>query len=183
LSSLNLGVACWLQGEVVAASEAFLQAGALGQTTGNTYVELMAAAGLTQVRMVQGRRHLAFEAGRLAVALAAEGVERLLPAAAYAYAGMGQLLYERDELEAAAGQVREAVACGERWHNGDVLVYACTVLAQIEQARGDIARACALMERAAGYLRAQPQTSWMAAIMVASPSTPPIRHSSRSPTM
>jgi LuxR family maltose regulon positive regulatory protein len=166
LSALNLGVACWLESDVVAAAAALKQARTLGQTAQNPYVSLMASCGLAHIQIVQGQRRAALATGRQGVMLAAEGAARLLPAAAYVDATMAQLLYERDELDAASTHARQAVDVAERWGDGEALVYAYTAAAQIQQAQGDSVNAAQLMERAAAVACGREQRSWIDVLMM-----------------
>lgn len=167
LSALNLGIASWLSGNVRSASQALSQARALGQAIQNSYIALLATCGLAQVQMVQGKRHLAFKTAQEALRLAAEEGGSALPAAAYAYVGMGQIRYEWNDLDAADYYLEEGIALSERWGNGDMFVYGYTVLAQVKQARGDMAGALEMIERAERYVHSYQQRPWIVAIMVA----------------
>jgi LuxR family maltose regulon positive regulatory protein len=167
LSALNLGIACWLSGDVLAASRALTQARALGVVTHNSYVALLAICCLAQVQMVQGKRHLAFKTCQEALRLAAEQNDELLPAAPYIYVGMGQILYEWNDLEGASYYLEKGVALSERWGNGNMLVYGYTVLAQVKQAQGDQAGAREMLGQAERHVHSYGQLPWIEAIMVA----------------
>ncbi len=167
LSALNLGIACWLSGDVLSASQALSQARALGQATNNSYVALLATCCLAQVQMVEGKRHLAFKTGQEALRLASEDGGKALPAAAYAYVGMGQIRYEWNDLDAAGYYLEEGIALSEHWGNGDMFVYGYTALAQVKQARGDTQGALEMIERAERYVQSYQQRPWIVAIMVA----------------
>lgn len=166
LSALNLGVACWLSGDVRSASTALAEARALGLTTHTPYVVLLATCGLAQVQMAQGRRHDASTTSQEALRLAAEGGASL-PAAAYAYVGMGLVHYEWNDLEAASAMLEQGIALSERWGNGEVLVYGYTELALVRQAQGDTEGALALIRRAERAAQRFHQRSWIVAVMVA----------------
>lgn len=167
LSALNLGIACWLSGNVRSASQALSQARALGQATNNTYIALLATCCLAQVQIVEGKRHLAFKSSQEALRLVSEEGGRALPAAAYAYVGMGQIRYEWNDLDAASYYLEEGITLSERWGNGDMFVYGYTVLAQVKQAQGDTPGALEMIERAERYVQSYQQRPWIVAIMVA----------------
>jgi LuxR family transcriptional regulator, maltose regulon positive regulatory protein len=167
LSALNLGIACWLSGDVLAATHALHQARALGLVTRNSYVALLATCCLAQVQMVQGKRHLAFKTSQEALRMASEQNHELLPAAPYIYVGMGQILYEWNDLEGASYYLEEGVTLSERWSNGNMLVYGYTVLAQVKQAQGDQTGALEIIERAERHVQSYRQLPWIVAIMVA----------------
>jgi LuxR family maltose regulon positive regulatory protein len=166
LSALNLGIACWLSGDVRAATQALTQARELGLATRNSYVALLAICCLAQVQIVQGKRHLAFKTSQEALRLAAEQDDELLPAAPYIYVGMGQILYEWNDLEGASYYLERGIALSERWGNGDMLVYGYTVLAQVKQAQGDQAGALEMLGQAERSVQGYRQLPWIVAIMV-----------------
>lgn len=167
LSALNLGIACWLSGDVLSATQTLSQARALGLAINNSYVALLATCGLAQVHMVQGKRRLAFKTGQEALRLASEEGGNALPAAAYAYVGMGQMCYEWNDLNAASYYLEEGIALSERWGNGDMVVYGYTVLAQVKQAQQDTFGALEMIEQAERYVQSYQQRPWIIAIMVA----------------
>lgn len=167
LSTLNLGVACWLSGDVLSASDMLSQARELGLVTHNRYIALLATCGLAQVQMVQGKRRVAFKTGQEALRLASEEGGQALPAAAYAFVGMGQMCYEWNDLHAASYYLDEGVRLGEQWGNGDMVVYGYTVLAQVKQAQGDAQGALEMLEHAERAIHSYQQRPWIVAIMVA----------------
>lgn len=167
LSLLNLGIGCWLSGDVRVASQTLSQARSLGLHIRNHYIALLATCGLAQVQMVQGKRHLAYKTGQDALRLASEEGSSPLPAAAYAYVGMGQLCYEWNDLHAAAYYLEEGVRLGEQWGNSDMVVYGYTVLAQVKQAQGDTEAALEMLDHAERAVHQYQQRSWIIAIMVA----------------
>ena len=73
----------------------------MSQAAGNGYLALVALRGLALVKAAQGRLREASETYRQAQQLAAEQGDRVLPAAGYAHVGMGELLYEWNDLEGA----------------------------------------------------------------------------------
>ena len=167
LSMLNLGIAYWLSGDVLPATQSLSQARAMGLLTHNTYVALLATCCLAQVQMVQGKRHLAFKTGQEALRLATEEGGNVLPAAAYAYVGMGQMCYEWNDLHAASYYLDEGITLSEQWGNGDMAVYGHTVLAQVKQAQGNTPGALEMIEQAERAVHSYQQRPWIIAIMVA----------------
>lgn len=167
LSLLQLGIACWLGGDVRTASQTLSQACSAGLQIRNRYISLLATCSLAQVQMVQGKRHLAYKTGQEALGLASDESSSPLPAAAYAYVGMGQMCYEWNDLHTAAYYLEEGVRLGEHWGNSDMVVYGYTVLAQVKQAQGDTEAALEMLEQAERAVYQYQQRSWIIAIMVA----------------
>ncbi|HEX9070251.1 MAG TPA: LuxR C-terminal-related transcriptional regulator [Ktedonobacterales bacterium] len=163
LSAFNLATALWLESDYQGATIALNQAQAWAAVVADSYVSLLSIGMLAQLEIVQGRRRAAVRTSRAAVRLAEQGDASLL-AAGFVYVGMGQSLYEWNELTGAALYCSRAADIGERLHSADLLVYAYTVMAQVAQARGE--DAVDLLERAAAQARLAGPRSWIAAIMV-----------------
>jgi LuxR family maltose regulon positive regulatory protein len=61
-----------------------------------------------------------------------------LPVAAAAITGLGELLYEWNELESAERRLETGIALGERWGNVETTVTGRVTLAQVRWAQGDL---------------------------------------------
>jgi LuxR family maltose regulon positive regulatory protein len=70
------------------------------------------------------------------------------PPAGYAYAGLGQLLYERNDLDAAEGHLTQAVELGELMADWSIIRRGLLPLAWLRQIKGKDAEAQALWGRA-----------------------------------
>ena len=124
-------------GDLGAASAAFEEAVELSQNAGHDYIALTAMGSLAHLRMSQGRLREAEASLQRALGFASERGAELLPAVGRVHIAMGELLYERDDLEAAARQLTEALEPAWRTGKFDVLVDGCIALSQVKQARGD----------------------------------------------
>jgi LuxR family maltose regulon positive regulatory protein len=83
------------------ASRAFAEAGRMARTAGNIHVAVPAICSRAELLTAQGQLRRAADAYREALQLALKADGRPLPVAARAHVGLGQLLYEWDDLDAA----------------------------------------------------------------------------------
>ena len=141
--AFTLGGARLLQGDVAAAARAFAQAAEMGLAGGNVHVAVPATAQLADLEAQQGHLHRAFETFERILAMAEH-----TPVAAQAHDGLGRLLYEWNDLDAAARHLVRSVALAERWGNVDALGGCYTELARLHRARGDLAAVEATLDRA-----------------------------------
>lgn len=141
------GFAHRVSGDVVAASQAFAECAALSRSVGATYVALLAFKNLAELRMVQGRLRVAADVCQQALDLAAERGRRL-PAASAAHVGMGELLREWNQLDAATRHLEEGIELGEKGGNVDVVIDGYVVLARTRYALGDEAGATDMLQGA-----------------------------------
>ena len=147
LVALNLGLAYDMHGNMTAASQAYSEAKAIGQAAGNTLVSLMAITQLADLKVLQGKLHEAADMYQQAIRLATEPGKQL-PVAGMAYAAMGRLLYERNDLDAATRCLTTCVELGQQWEIPDILVAGSVYLAQVRQAQGDEDSARDLIQQA-----------------------------------
>ena len=135
--ALNLGSAYWIRGDTAAASRASSEAATLSRAAGNIYITLVALRGLALVQAAQGRLRAAAETYHQAQQLATERGERFLPAAGYARVGMGELLYEWNDLEKAERHLREGIELGERGGAAIMLIDGYVALSRVKLTQGD----------------------------------------------
>jgi LuxR family maltose regulon positive regulatory protein len=124
-------------GDLEAAITAFAEAGALGQAAGHDYVALSAMASEARLQLSRGRLREADGVLRRALGLAAERGAELLPAMGSVRIGMGELLYEWDDLDAAARHLTEGVELTGRTGDFEVLMWGYIALSRVRLARGD----------------------------------------------
>ena len=152
------------RGEVDAASQAFAEAAALSRSVGATYVALLADKHLAELRMVQGRLRAAADVCRQALELVAERGRRL-PASSAAHVGMGKLLREWNELEAATEHLQEGIELGERGGNVEIVIDGHLALARVKQALGDHLGGAEALETARRMSERQGTGTWVARAM------------------
>jgi LuxR family maltose regulon positive regulatory protein len=127
-------------GEVGQASEAFAQSAALSQAVGNTLIALIALGNLARVQEIGGQLRQAAATCRRALRLGAEQ-GRMPPAAGVAYVGLGRLLYEWDDLDAAMEHITKGIDMGRRAGIAELVAAGCAALARVHQAQGQQAAA------------------------------------------
>ena len=135
-AAISLAQAYEAAGELEAASVAFAEAGALGRRAGHDYVALSAMASRAHLQLARGRLR---EAGDVLSALgyAAERGAELLPAVGSVRIGMGELLYEWDDLDAAERHLTEGVELAGRTGDVEILMWGHIALSRVRQAQGD----------------------------------------------
>lgn len=139
-------------GDLVTAIQGFAEAEALGRAAGHDYVALSAMASQAHLQLVRGRLRAADDVLRRALGLASERGAELLPAMGSVRIGMGELLYERDDLDAATHHLTEGVELARRTGDVEILMWGHIGLSQVRLARGDVE----------GALTAARQAEWVA---------------------
>jgi LuxR family maltose regulon positive regulatory protein len=138
-----LGFAYLLQGDRASARQAYTEAIALSQASGNIFFTLLATSGLGTIQEAENRLHLAAETYRRVLQLAGE---MPLPIIYEAHLGLARICYEWNNLEAAERHGRASLHLA-RQHEPDIDRFvACEVfLARLKLARGDVAGASAML--------------------------------------
>ena len=141
LSAVELGYGYLESGRPEEASDAFALAMTSSQAAGHMYAFLAAAGGLAKTRIVQGRLREAALLCRQAKQSATVGAGRSLPATIYAHVGLGEVLYEWNDLKGAASALEEGIELGEQGGLLVMLVNSYIVLSRVHQAQGASGRA------------------------------------------
>jgi len=128
---------------VQAFEEAFKAAVALKRGKGSFYGRAFAISWLGRLYMVQGYLHRAKEVYQEALALATGQSGKLLPTAAWALTGLGELCYEWNDLELAEKYFNDSLALSTLFTPSTAPPY--IPLARLAQARGDVRSAEALL--------------------------------------
>jgi LuxR family maltose regulon positive regulatory protein len=123
--------------DLEAASTAFAETAELGRAAGHDYLVLKAMSRQAKLQMVQGRLRKADHVLRHALRFADERGGDSLPATGEVKVVVGELLYEWDELEAAARRLKEGIRLSERMGQLDTLVDGYVALSQLEMAQGN----------------------------------------------
>jgi LuxR family maltose regulon positive regulatory protein len=142
-----LANACLLQSDLVGAEEACAEAIKTGQAAARTDVVVTATCGLANLQAVRGQLHQAAATYRHALRLVTERFERPLPITAAAYLGLGRLLYEWDDLEAATRYILKGIELSKQWGVAGAIVCGYLDLAQVRQARRDLDGALELLRQ------------------------------------
>lgn len=146
LASFNSIILSVLNGDMTTTSQTLNEVVAISQTTGNILMQILCSAVVAAVEMVLGRLQKAASIYRQAIQLSAEGTAQPVAAASMAYLGMGELLREWNDLDAAAEYLAQGLAIGKQWENIELLVDGYVSLARIAQARGNLDEALRLIK-------------------------------------
>ncbi len=111
------------------------------QRSGNRYVAAMAQIFLCRIVAVRGQLHQAAAAYQQLIAASGPS-----PIAALALIDLARLLYEWNELEAAAQQAQRGIEFSQRGGNAEIVLASYRMLALIKQAQGDTAAAQAALQ-------------------------------------
>jgi LuxR family maltose regulon positive regulatory protein len=149
----TLGVACNLQGDRAAARQAFIEAIALSQASGDSFTTLLATVSLGAVQEADNQLYLAAETYWRVLQLAGE---MPLPIASEAHLGLARVLYEWNDLEAAEQHGRQSLHLARQYDRViDRFVICEVLLARLKLAQGDVAGAAALLVQASQSARQQ----------------------------
>jgi LuxR family maltose regulon positive regulatory protein len=152
MAALNLGMAYDISEDIAAASQAYTEAQAIGQAAGNSLLSLMAMVQLADLKSQQGQLRAAGDLYQQAIRLAS-GPGKQLPFTGVAYASLGRLLYEWNDLDDAAQCLTTCVDLGRQWVSADMRLVGAVGLAQVRQAQGNVESAQALSREAEQAMR------------------------------
>ena len=133
----HLGMADWLAGRLADAEPTLADVVAERAAAGERYLAVRAAYDLGQLQQAQGRLETALRTYANAMELATEAGRPRLPAAGMAQVGLAQVLYQRDELDAALEHATEGVATCRQLAYTPPLATGLVTLAWTHRARGD----------------------------------------------
>jgi LuxR family maltose regulon positive regulatory protein len=143
-----LTVAEWLRGRVAEAEHAFAASITEWWAAGERYSAAYGCHHLGQVQRAQGRLDPAVGTYQQALEITAPPGRPAMPAAGIAFVGMGEVAYQRNELEAAVRQVTEGIERCKQLTYTQPLATGLAALAWIRQAWGDAAGAREAMDEA-----------------------------------
>ena len=132
----NLGIAYWYAGNLNRSEQVLGEALEAGRRSDNAYAGLAARLFLCKIEAARGRLRSATAAYRLAIQESGG-----MPLLALAHADLARLLYDQNDLAAAAAHAQQAAEWGRRSGQPELQVAAARTLALIEQARGEQAAA------------------------------------------
>ena len=146
----TLGHAYHLQGNRVAASQAYDEAIAISESIGHIIITIMATLGLGTLQESENRLHLATQTYRRVLQMAGDPP---LPVACEAHLGLARVFYEWNDLDAAGQHGQQSVQLARQLVNTDRFVASEVFLARLKIARGDMAGAAALLAKAGQFAR------------------------------
>jgi len=151
----HLAVADWLRGRLEEAERALSSSIGLWRAAGHRNLIGWGSHHLGQIQRALGRLDAAHATYQQTLEITAEASRPTLPAAGIGYAGLAEVAYQRNELDAAFRHVTEGIELCRQFSFTPPLATALATLAWIRQARGDAGGAMEAMgeaERAAPNL-------------------------------
>ncbi len=137
----QLAIAAWLGGRLAEAERALVDGIAGWHAAGLLTVAASSVYELCQVQRARGRLDAAVQACQQALEVTVVPGQPPRAAAGPAYVGLGELAYERNEMEIALQHVTEGIALCRQWVYTTQLAAGLVTLAWIRQAAGDPAGA------------------------------------------
>ena len=122
--------------DLEAASAAVAETAELGRAAGHDYLVLKAMSRQAKLQMERGRLRKADHVLRQALRFALEQGGDSLLATGEVHVVIGELLYEWDELQAAAHRLTEGISLAERMGQFETLVDGYVALSRVEMAQG-----------------------------------------------
>jgi LuxR family maltose regulon positive regulatory protein len=137
LSLLALGNAHFFNGDLAAAHQTLATVIATHEVTGDLFATMLAIYILADVEMHQGQLHQATELLQQGLQLGTGDDGQPLPIAGLASMGLGEILRERNQLDAAMHSLQTGIALARQWGIHILLVDSTIALARLHQACGD----------------------------------------------
>ncbi len=157
LITMNLGLVYHWNGDIAAARRAYSEAVTISQKTGHALTAMFSLTGLAQLQMLQG--HLGRSVGlyeqarQFLVDLMGQAGLRL-PVASLYHRGLGEVLRERNDLEAATRHLLEGIELGKQLGLPGILTDGYVALARVRQSQGDADGAQEMLRHADELARA-----------------------------
>jgi LuxR family maltose regulon positive regulatory protein len=129
------GLAQKHSGELEHAAMAFVEAGALAKKLNHVHIVALSHGYLANLQSIQGRLRQAFETCLHGLSEVEQMAGEKSPLSGFLRAEYGNLLYERNDLDAAAEHFREAIRVAKPWGFLDAFIPGLTGLAQFHAAQ------------------------------------------------
>ena len=151
--TFNLGLGYFFSGDVPRARQTYANASAICHAVGNQTVELLAVGCLAQLEVRQGNLRKAAEHYQHARDLGPIGAGPPLPTMGLACVQIGEVLRERNQLEAAQDILSEGIElCKQQGGMPECVLEGCTTLARVYLAQGNVAGSKDAMDQGAQIL-------------------------------
>jgi LuxR family maltose regulon positive regulatory protein len=148
VAALNLGLAQWNRGDLAGAEQALVEAERAAHQAGVDYPRLIALTFLGIIQASWGKLRQAAALFERTIQSAGDS-----PAGALAHLELAALLYEWNELGAAADHLQRGLELSQRGGNVEVEIGGLRTLARLRQAQGDAAAALEMLERVHQFTR------------------------------
>ncbi|HEY6073765.1 MAG TPA: tetratricopeptide repeat protein, partial [Anaerolineales bacterium] len=164
--SFNMGLAYEFSGETQAASEAFLKTIILSQEDENAHLILFASSHLAQILTGQGQLHQAAQTYHQALQFVKKISNIPSPISGVVHIGLGNILYEWNDLENAASHLNQGVNLARIWANLEALIPGTMGLARIHVVQGNLSEAFRLLDETEN-LAQQLHSEWTSVVLAA----------------
>jgi LuxR family maltose regulon positive regulatory protein len=161
--SLNLGLAYWQSGDIAAARRVLDETSAVHEPGRMLSTSLAAQAFLADLQAEQGHLRQAAGIYQQAIQAAKQPNGQPSPMASWAYVGMGKILLQWNDLEAAGRYLDKGLELAKRWGAADGLAWAYLHLGQWKAAYGFPEEAEEKLSQAEQILRQSRVAPWTAA--------------------
>lgn len=146
----GLGLAYGLSGDLAQAEQFYTRASTLAQAAGVVYLAINARCEVAQVQIAQGRLRAAAQSCRQALDLAGD---TRIPPLGLAWAILGEIAYEQNDLAAAERYLQEGMALSQQGGLTDDLRSELLLLARLKRAAGDLPAAAAAVAQGAAIVQ------------------------------
>ncbi len=158
--SRNMGISCWLKGDVVAAAQAFANAASYNHASNNIYAALIVSCDLAFLQMLQGQLQKANTTYEQVLEYGTD----LLPVTRRARQGLGNLFYEWNEFDSAEDNVLAGMEFDASGENAQVTLNSHIIRARIKQAQGDEEEAWHLLREIENYIYRH-RSTWLVPVL------------------
>lgn len=137
-----LGYACYLQGDRVAAYQAYTEAITMSQKIGHNLINILATIGLGNIQEADNKLDLAAQTYRRVLQMAGDPP---IPIACEAHIGLARIYYQWNDLDAALQHGQWSVQLARQVENTDRFICCEVFLARLKFAQGDVTGAAAAL--------------------------------------
>ena len=142
----KLGVAYEFQGDRLAARQAFTEAIAISQASGNIYTHILATTGLGNIQLAENQLYQAAETYWHALQLVGD---LPIPISPHVYLCLARIYYQWNDLDAAQQYGQQSLQLARPFKDqNDIFVAIQVFLARLKLAQGDVAAASAVLAEA-----------------------------------
>ena len=148
-TSWTLGFAYQMQGDRIAASQAYTEAMSTSQAIGHIIINIAAATGLGNIQEIDNQLHLAAKTYQHVLQV----VNDPLPVTCEAYLGLARIYYQWNDLAAAQEYGQQSTQLAQQIDSIDTFALCEVFFARLKFAQGDLADATARLAKAEQFLR------------------------------